>query len=384
MIYLDNNATTQPSEAVVTAMQQALTECWANPSSVHQAGLHARHFVDHAREQVARLVGCSAREIIFTSGGTESCNLALAGSIGELGRRAIATTRFEHSAIRECAEALASRGTEVVWIEGGVDGVIDPTSLERLLKSRASEISVVSIMWANNETGVVQPIEQLSSICRQYQVRFHTDATQWVGRMPTNMSDSEIDLMTFSAHKLHGPKGSGALFCRRGVTLCPMIVGGAQERDRRGGTENVAGIVGFGVAADQAREWHDSSRQCCKRCEALRDHFEGLVCAGLPTAIVLGHTAPRIWSTSCIAFPNLQAEAVVIELSSRGLAASAGAACSSGSLDPSPVLLAMGIAPEIAHGAVRFSISRNTTESEITDGASVVIEAVQKLSRSMP
>lgn len=394
MIYLDNNATTRPAEEVVMAIQESLRENWGNPSSLYADGERARQAVEHAREQIAQLVGCSPREIILTSGGTESCNLALAGSLGgflatDAGlRKVIVTTRFEHSAVRECAQELANRfvneGAEVVWLEGGRDGVIDPKTLEHLLQKRANEIAIVSVMWANNETGVLQPIAQLGSMCRQYGVRFHTDATQWVGRMPTDLSSIEVDLLTLSAHKFQGPKGVGALYCRRGTMLRSAIIGGPQERDRRGGTENVSGIIGMGVAAKLAQIWLNQTPNPWLHCESLRNRFEELVCAGIPNAIVHASTNPRVWNTSNIAFANLQAEAVLVNLAKHGVAASAGAACSSGSLDPSPVLLAMGIPPEIAHGAVRFSLSRHTTESQITEGAQAVIDSVRNLSRSMP
>lgn len=385
MIYLDNNATTEPASEVISAVEKTLRENWGNPSSTHQQGMLARQCIEQARESIARLLGCGTREVILTSCGTESCNLALAGSLGGAdGRKVIVTTRYEHSAVREYANALAAQGNGVVWIDGGKDGLIDPQQLEQLLSARAREIAIVSIMWANNETGLVQPIAQLASICRRHGVRFHTDATQWVGRMPTNVADLEIDLLSCSAHKFHGPKGIAALFCRRGITLRPLIIGGPQERDRRGGTENVAAIVGMGVAADLAHSWLTSPSAHGLRLAALRDKFEQLVCASIASAVVQARDQPRLWNTSNIAFVHLEAEAVLVNLARHGLAASAGAACSSGSLDPSPVLLAMGIPPEIAHGAVRFSLSRNTTEAEIVDAARIVIESVRALARSMP
>jgi cysteine desulfurase len=394
VIYLDNNATTRPAEEVVVAIEKSLRENWGNPSSLYTGGARAREAVELARQQVAQLVGCSPREIILTSGGTESCNLALAGSLGGYlaadhgKRKVIVTTRFEHSAVRECSQELSNRfvneGAEVVWLEGGRDGVIDTQTLEHLLQKRANEIAIVSVMWVNNETGVLQPIAQLGSLCRQYGVRFHTDATQWVGRMPTDLSSIEVDLLTLSAHKFQGPKGVGALYCRRGTMLRSAMIGGPQERDRRGGTENVSGIIGMGVAAELALRWLNQTPNPWTDFEALRNQFEALVCAGVPNVIVLANQNLRVWNTSNIAFTNLEAEAVLVNLAKHGVAASAGAACSSGSLDPSPVLLAMGVAPEIAHGAVRFSISRNTTHKEIISAANAVIESVQQLSRSMP
>ena len=396
-------------------MQVALGENWGNPSSVHAVGARARRAVEDSRESLAELLGCSERELILTSGGTESCNLAIQGRLSaDPSRRVIVTTRFEHSAVRDCAQLCGQQGREVIWLEGDHDGVVDPRALEDILEVRAREIAVVSVMWANNETGVLQPIVQLGELCRQHGVCFHSDATQWVGRMPTDLGAIEVDLLTLSAHKMHGPKGVGALYCRRGVMLTPMMIGGPQERDRRGGTENVPGIVGLGVAARLTRAWFGQSAialgaesgaelRAELRAElggesggesgqqtawelggALRDRFESAVAAELPSAVVLAHGRPRLWNTSNIAFPKLQAEAILIALNQRGVCASAGAACSSGSLDPSPVLLAMGTAPEIAHGAVRFSFSRETTEAEINAAAALVVDAVKQLSKSLP
>ncbi len=392
LIYLDNNATTKPDEAVVEAMSNALRKNWGNPSSTHDFGRAARHAVEEAREGVAELIGCSGREVIFTSGGTESCNLAIQGSLrGSEGRSLIVTTRAEHSAVRECALALAVKGggrgnatsPEVIWLET-VGGVVDLQECERLLSARSGEIGLVSVMWANNETGVIQPITELAALCKRFGVRFHSDATQWVGRMPTHVGESDIDLLTLSAHKFHGPKGVGALYCRRGTALGQLFVGGGQESDRRAGTENVPGIVGLGVAARLAHKWLADAPGAAKACTEVRDQFEGQVCALLPDAVVLGRDHPRIWSTSNIAFANLQSEAIVVALSSAGVCASAGAACSTGSLDPSPVLLAMGVSPQLAHGAVRFSFSRQTTRDEVTAAVGIVAEVVGRLSRSMP
>ncbi len=385
LIYLDNNATTQPAEEVIEAVEKALRENWGNPSSVHDFGRSARHTVEEAREEVALLVGCSAREIVFTSGGTESCNLALRGSLGGRDNRTvIATARTEHSAVRECAQACAdATHSELVWLPSA-GGSVDVGACEQLLKSRADEIALVSVMWANNETGVIAPIAQLASLCRQYGVRFHTDATQWVGRMPTDLATVEVDLLTLSAHKFHGVKGAGALYCRRGTATRPVLVGGGQERGMRGGTEDVPGIAALGVAARLAREWltHTSHEQ--STLTQLRDHFEKLITAAFPAAHVVGCEMPRLWSTSNIAFAQLQAEAVVVALSSAGVCASAGAACSTGSLEPSPVLVAMGVSRELAHGAVRFSLSRNTTRHEIESAARIVLDVVGRLSQSMP
>ncbi len=388
--YLDNNATTKPLPEVVAAMTRCMQETWANPSSVHREGTAARQQLELAREQVCALVGCSPRELVFTSGGTEAANLALAGSV-TAGRTVVVTARTEHSAVREKAQAMGAAKADgavggggaaplVDWLRVGADGVVDLGHLAELLRAHAERVAVVSVMWANNETGVVQPVESIGALCREHGVRFHCDATQWVGRMPVDLAGLPIDLLSFSAHKFHGPKGIGALVIRRGVRVQPQVVGGPQERDRRGGTEHVAGAVGMGVAAMAAHEWlaGDGPAQLA----TMRDRFERAVLAAVPDAVVNGVGALRLPNTTNIGFPHLEAEAMLLLLSERGVAASAGAACSSGSLDPSPVLLAMGVPETIAHGSVRFSLSRFTTAEEVDWAAGIVAECVARLRRS--
>jgi cysteine desulfurase len=383
-IYLDNNATTRPADAVVTAMVETLRGDWANPSSVHRAGQSARQRVELARESVCRLVGIQPGELSFTSGGTEAANLAIVGTLeswaerGAKRRNVLVTSRVEHSAVRELAESIAKRGGDVRWLDVDGDGIVDCDQLETLLRMEADRIALVSVMWVNNETGVIQPIERIGEACRETGVRFHTDATQIVGKLPVDLPAIPVDLASFAAHKFHGPKGIGALYVRPGTRLRRLMPGGPQERDRRGGTENVAGMVGMGVAADLARAWvmNEDDRV---RLETLRDEFEARMLEQVPNAAVNAASANRIWSTSNIAFPGLEAEAILLLLSERGVCASAGSACSSGSLDPSPVLLAMGIPDDQAHGSVRFSLSRETTEDEIEKAAIIVLEVVDKL-----
>jgi cysteine desulfurase len=384
-IHLDHNATTRPLPAVVEAVREGLVGGWGNPSSIHRAGMAARHAVELARESLAELLGAKPREIVFTSGGTESANLAIHGSIEHFSggpRTLLVSSRLEHSAVRECAERLKRRGQEVIWVPHDPDGVVDLASFEEILAQRGGEVAVVSLMAANNETGVLAPLQQIGERCRRAGVRLHVDAVQWVGRLPIDFASLPVDLLTCSGHKFHGPKGVGALVVRQGVRLSPQIVGGPQERERRGGTENVPGILGLGAAAREARAWLQGDGAA--RVESLRDRFEQAILAACPGAVAHGAGAPRLWNTSNIGFPRLEAEALLMILSERGVHASAGAACSSGSLDPSPVLLAMGIPPEIAHGSVRFSLGRDTTAEEIERAASEVIEAVARLGRSLP
>jgi len=383
-IYLDNNATTRPAPEVVDAVAEMMREQWGNPSSVHRLGQTARYRIESARAQVAALVGASEREIVFTSGGTESANLAITGVLAARPeRRLVVTSRLEHSAVRELAEALVERKlAEVHWLEHRADGTVDLDALDALLTARSTEIAVVSIMWANNETGVVQPVGDIGERCRAARVPFHTDATQAVGRIPVDLAALPIDLATFSAHKFHGPKGVGALYLRRGVRPLRQLIGGPQERELRGGTENVPGIVGMGVATTLAQTWLATDER--KRLSTLRDRLEHGILERVPSAVVNGATAPRLWNTTNIGFPKLEAEAILLLLSERGVCASAGAACSSGSLDPSPVLLAMGVPPDVAHGSIRLSLSRETTEAEIDAAIDIVTDAVTRLSRTLP
>jgi cysteine desulfurase len=381
--YLDHNATTPPLPAVIDAILDCLRGDWANPSSTHREGIAARRRIELARESIGRLIGCRPRDLLLCSGGTEAANLALRGSLhAQSGRTAIATSRHEHSAVRETAEALGKSGTTVHWLEHGDDGRIDLDALETLLVADGDSIAVLSVMWVNNETGVIQPVPEIGRLCREHGVRFHTDAVQAVGRMPVDCASLDVDLLSFAAHKFHGPKGAGGLFVSRGTRLAPGITGGSQERERRGGTENVAAIAGMGVAADAATAWMESASWA--ELESRRDGFEAAVRAACPAVAVTGGRAPRLWTTSNLGFPRLSAEAILMSLSERGIAASAGAACASGSLEPSPILLAMGVPEAIAHGSVRFSFSRETTNDEIARGVAAIGEVVERLARDLP
>jgi len=407
-LYLDNNATTQPAPQVIAAMHEVNEQLWANPSSVHRFGQSVRQRVELARASVAKLVGCKDREIIFTSGGTESNNLALRGALN-IGapantdhRRLLITTKIEHAAVREPAAMLESLGTEVIYLPISVDGWVNPQDVMKALMDHASpgDTVVVSIQWANNETGIVQPIEEIAAqiaSCRQMlkqreveenyagksRLLFHVDGTQAVGKMSVNLASIGVDLMTFAAHKFHGPKGIGALFVRSGLKLRPQNLGGPQERDRRGGTENTPGIIGMGVAADLAKAFIEDESAIASK-QSMRDRFEKLIIESLPDVVINSGSKPRLWNTSNLGFPRLEAEAILLGLSEKGLCASAGAACSSGSLEPSPVLLAMGIDPMVAHGSVRFSLSRYTTQDEIDRAAKLIPQVVMKLARTLP
>jgi cysteine desulfurase len=399
VIYLDNNATTEPPPQVRSAMAEMLDTYWHNPSSVHRPGQAARHRVELARKKLAELIGARPRQITLCGSGTEAIDLAIRGGLlaqGRLGGArkaspgpgAIITTRVEHVAIRDLAKALErEEAVRTLWAELDGDGRVNLPALGRMLESNP-DIALVSVQWANNETGIVQPVHEIGAMCRERGVLFHTDATQWVGKSPVNVGEGpksipiiDCDLLSFSPHKFHGPKGVGMLYSRAGVRTAPLIHG-EQEQGRRGGTENVAGIVGAGVAAELAMAWlADPSN--IERGRALRDHFEAAIRRAVPDAHVNGESSPRLWNTSSIGFPRLEAEALLLLLSERGVCASAGAACASGSLEPSPVLKALNIPPEIAHGTLRFTLARTTTKEELDQAVGIIADAVARLKESM-
>jgi len=386
VIYLDNNATTRPSPAVAAAVGLGLTEFWQNPSSVHRAGQASRQQVELARRDIAALLGAKPRELVLTSGGTESIDLAVRGVLGAKAGRGVqpsvvVSTRTEHAAVRDLLGDLERIGAAAIrWAPVDRSGVVDVAALAGLLDG--ADLAV--IQWANNETGAIQPVAAVGELCRARGVHFHCDATQWVGKEPVNIDGAggpPIDSLTCAPHKFHGPKGVGVLWMRRGTRLRPTIHG-TQEMERRGGTENVPGILGAGAAAKEAAEWlADPAPRA--RLGAMRDRFESAMLAEIPDAKVNSAAAPRLWNTTNIGFPRLEAEALLLLLSERGVCASAGAACSSGSLDPSPVLLAMGVEPELAHGSLRFSLSKETTEAELSEAARIVVESVRTLRGSL-
>ncbi|TVQ62104.1 MAG: aminotransferase class V-fold PLP-dependent enzyme [Phycisphaerales bacterium] len=402
MINLDNNATTQPSPGVVEAVTRGLTECWHNPSSIHRPGQAAKREMELARKRVAELIGARAKEIVFTGSGTEAIDFAVRGLMHASGKRTVITTSVEHSAVRELVKDGCERELfEVRRLPMNSAGVVDADALPGLLDDT---VGVVSVQWANNETGAVQPIGRISRLCRERGVPFHCDGTQWVGKLPADVGSASrkpseqvsladvtderadlgalVDVLTFAPHKFYGPKGVGCVWIRRGVRVRPVIHG-AQELGRRGGTENVPGIMGAGVACEEMHAWLASPAER-QRLGALRDLFERLVLEACPGAKVNGPTGPgaRVWNTTNIGFPRLEADAILLLLSERGVCASAGSACASGSLDPSPVLLAMGIDPIYAHGSVRFSLGIRSTEADIREAVEIVRTCIEKLGGS--
>lgn len=376
--YLDNNATTQPDPAVVEAVLACMTEWYGNPSSVHRFGQRARQAVEEARGQVAQLIGCSEAEVLFTGGGTESINTAIRGLLGARSpRKKVIISTIEHSATRELCAVLAKEGVQVVAVEVDVDGRLDFDLLQRSL---SEEVALVSIMWANNETGVLFEVERIAAMCKEHRVPFHCDGTQAMGKIPVDVAAVGIDAMSFATHKFHGPKGVGGLFVRRGLRYKPLLVGGPQERGRRGGTENVPGIVGLGLAAELAREALPQMR----RVAALRDRLESRILETIPHTRVNGRSDARVPNTTNIGFYQVEAEAILLLLSEQGVYASAGAACSSGSLEPSAVLRAMKIDDRYAHGAIRFSLSRMTTDAEVNRALDVLPRVIERLRAVLP
>jgi cysteine desulfurase len=341
--------------------------------------------VERGRFQVAGLLGCDAREVVFMSGGTESDNAAIQGVLygARPERKLIVTSTVEHSAVREPLGWLRKRGYEVVEVGVDVGGRLDMEGLERVLAERAQEIALVTVMWVNNETGVIFDVGAIGRMCRERGVLFHVDGVQAVGKLPIRLRELPIDLMSVSGHKFHGPKGVGALYVRRGVRWQSFVRGGPQERERRGGTENVAGIVGMGVAAELAMRAVEDG-EVMPRVAALRDRLERSILDTVPESSVNGDVSRRVVNTTNIGFSGLEAEAILILLSEAEICASAGAACASGSLEPSHVLRAMEIDEKVAHGAVRFSLSKWTTEVEVDRAVEVVGGVVKRLRETLP
>lgn len=373
-IYFDNNATTQPLDEVVAAMEPFLRTEYANPSSVHQFGQAVRHQVECAREKVAGLIGADPKEIVFTSGGTESINLAVRGALQAAPqKRHVVTSTVEHSAVRKLTQQLQREGYR--FDEVGVDEQ-GRLNLDELDAKLGDETALVSVMVANNETGVLFDVDRIAAIAADKGVPLHLDAVQAVGKIPIDVDRIPAALLSLSGHKFHGPKGVGALYVRKRTRVRPLLIGGSQERNLRAGTENVPGIVGLGVAAEVARERGLGE---CDRVRAMRDALENGIGQAVPIARVNGADADRIGNTTNIGFKKLQSEAILILLSENGVCVSAGSACSSGSLEPSHVLQAMGVDPEYAHGSIRFSLSRFNTTEEVNRVVELIPSLVSRL-----
>ena len=378
IIYADNNSTTAIAPEVLEKMLPFLKDSYGNPSSMHSFGGDVHHHIEEAREHVASFIEAEPQEIIFTSCGTESDNTAINGTLEAYpGKKHIITTRVEHPAVKNVCQHLSSRGYRVTELGVNGEGLLD---LEELKKSLSDDTALVTIMYANNETGVIFPIEEICEIVKEKGIPFHVDAVQAVGKIPIDLKRLPIDLLSLSGHKLHAPKGVAALYIRRGTKLTPFMIGGHQERGRRGGTENVASIIGLGKASELARNLIDKENIKIKK---MRDRLEKEILEQIPHCRVNGHPTKRLCNTSNISFEYVEGEAILLSLSEEGICASSGSACTSGSLEPSYILRAMGVPFTAINGSVRFSLSRYNIEKEIDQiiaQTKVIIERLRAIS----
>jgi cysteine desulfurase len=366
-IYLDNNATTAIHPGVLEVLEETLQDVYGNASSIHSEGQSARRVLENARETVAAFIGATARELVFTSGGTESNNAAIFGAVPAVGRFHIVTTSIEHPSVAEAVRELERRGAEITRVAPARNGEVAAASVIEAIRG---ETRLVTVMLANNETGVVQPVEAIGQATRERGVHFHVDAVQGAGKIPIDVTRIGADTLSLSAHKLHAPKGIGALYVRRGVTMSTHLHGGAQERRRRAGTENVPFAAAFAAAVRLPTT--------APQIERLRDRFEEKLRSSPLDVHVNGAEARRLPNTSNVTFAGADGEGIVIALDLSGVAVSTGSACSSGRVEPSPVLLAMGLSPDDARATVRFSLSRFTTEEEVDRVAELLRELVPR------
>jgi len=376
-VYLDNNATTPILPEVFEAMRPYFAEHFGNASSIHHHGQATRAAVEHARESVAAMLGCRTAEIVFTSGGTEGDNLAILGMVRE-GDHVISST-IEHHAVLNSCKHLEMAGCEVTYVPADGRGLVDPNDVRRSLRSNTK---LISIMMANNETGVLQPVEEIGRVAAEAEVYFHTDGVQAAGKVPIDVQRITCDLLSISGHKMHAPQGVGALYVRKGTILRPMLYGGSHERSRRAGTENVPGIVALGKAAEIAKEALD--RGDLTQMAAMRDRLQERILSQVETIGVNGEGAPRVPNTTNIHFDCIEGEALVIALDLKGLAVSTGAACSSGAIEPSHVLTAMGLPPEQARASLRFSLGKQNTEEDVEFALSLIPPTVARLRELSP
>ena len=378
VVYVDNNATTQVAPEVLEEMLPYFHDLYGNPSSMHSFGGQVGAKLKEARQKMASLIGATPDEILVTSCGSESDNTAIRATLESYpDKKHIITTRVEHPAILNLCEYLAENGYRVTFLPVDRQGRLNP---EELYKSLSDNTAIVSIMWANNETGVIFPIEEMARVVRERGVVFHTDAVQAVGKIPINVQQVPVDMLSLSGHKLHGPKGIGALYIRKGTKFSPFLIGGHQERGRRGGTENVASIIGLGKACELAAKHIGEENE---RVKHLRDKLENEILKRVPNAMVNGDRERRLPNTTNISFEYVEGEAILLMMNELGICASSGSACTSGSLEPSHVLRAMGVPFTAAHGSIRFSLSIYNTEEEIdfiVEQLPPIIERLRELS----
>jgi len=377
-VYLDHAATTPTHPNVVLAMQPYYSEKFGNPSSIHAFGQEARSAVEAAREKAAKLLGATPEEIVFTSGGTESDNFALEGVAfaKENQGKHIIISKIEHHAVTECAEFLKKRGFEIAYLPVDKYGLVDPQEVKKAITDKTI---LVSIMHANNEIGTIEPVAEIARIVNEKGIYFHTDAVQTAGHLPINVKDLGVDLLSLSAHKFYGPKGVGALYVKKGTRLVSFLHGGGQEKGKRASTENVPGIVGLGVACELAQKTLAAEES---RLRALRDKLIKGILDKIPETILNGHPSLRLPNNVNVSIKYVEGESILLNLDMQGVAGSTGSACTSGSLEPSHVLLAIGLPHEIAHGSLRLTLGSSTTEEDINYVLEVLPPIVQKL-RSM-
>ena len=379
-IYMDHAATTYVKPEVLDAMTPYFTEHFGNPSSIHSFARETKKAIDHAREQVANAIGATPSEIFFTSGATESDNWALRGMAYQHKNKGnhIITTAIEHHAMLHTCQALEKEGFEVTYLEVDENGLVTPEQVKNAITDKTI---LVSVMFANNEIGTIEPIEQIGAVCKEKGVVFHTDAVQAFGAVPIDVNKMNIDLLSITGHKLYGPKGTGALYIRKGVILKNLIEGGAQERGKRPGTENIAGIVGLGKAAELANEHMEEN---AARLTALRDKLIDGILQQIPETRLNGHRTKRLPNNVNICFRYIEGESLLLLLDRAGIAASSGSACTSGSLDPSHVLLAIGLPHEIAHGSLRLTLGACTTEEDVLYTIETLKTIVERLRQMSP
>jgi cysteine desulfurase len=376
IIYLDNNATTRVDPAVVEEMMPYLTEFYGNPSSGYRFGQVVNKAIEKARERVAALLGCEPGEIVFTSCGTESTNAAINSALlMDRDRQHIVTTRVEHSATLKHCEALAKRGHEVTWLDVDERGQIDLHELEKAIRP---DTAIVTVMWANNETGVLFPTHEIAEIVRKKHVLFHTDAVQAIGKIPVNLAESKINFLSLSGHKLHCPKGVGVLYVNRRTKFAPYLIGGSQENGKRAGTQNVASIVGLGKACEVAGQNLGHEKKVVRK---LRDDFEAGVLAQIEGARVNGDREHRLPNTTNLAFEGIDSEGALMLLDQHHICCSSGSACTTGSVHASHVLKAMGLSDERARASLRFSFSRFNTAEEVEKALEILPKVIGKLRR---
>jgi cysteine desulfurase len=380
-VYLDNNATTPIDPCVFEAMAPYLKEHYGNPSSVHQFGRHVKVEIDKAREKVAKLLNADPSEIIFCSGGSESDNMAIKGvALTNLkGKRHIITSQVEHPAVLDSCRLLEKIGFEVTYVKVDQYGMVNPEAIREAIKDNTA---LISIQHSNNEVGTIQPIMEIGEIAREKNILFHSDAVQSFGKVPINVKDLNVDFISLSGHKINGPKGIGALYIKKGTPkLFPIISGGHHERNRRAGTENVPGIIGFGITCEMAEKKLASES---KHLEGLRDSLHQKLKISIPKITLNGHLTERLPTTLNIGFECVEGESIIINLDLNGIAASTGSACSSGSLEPSHVLTAMGIPPEKIHGSIRFSFGKGNTEEDVNYVAEILPPIIKKIRGMSP